>query len=116
MLTERTYRTEISASFELSRVYTALVARLRRMIVISNDFLKFGVWAFLLLYPTVHACGPAILLSPTALAIVACSACQKVLDARSGQTPAGHPNTTKGVFLKLDISTTTLSNFVKFYV
>jgi hypothetical protein len=41
MLTEGTYRTEASASFELSRVYTAPVVRLWWMIVVSNDFLNF---------------------------------------------------------------------------
>jgi hypothetical protein len=50
MLTEGTYRTEISISFELSRVYTASVVRLWWMVIVWNDF---GFWAFLSLYPTV---------------------------------------------------------------
>jgi hypothetical protein len=50
MLTEGTYRTDVSTSFELSRVHTAAVVRLWRMIVVS----EFGFWAFLSLYPTVH--------------------------------------------------------------
>src|ERR1700733_6260874 len=41
MLTEGTYRTEVSTSFELSRVYTAPVVRLWWMIIVSNDFLNF---------------------------------------------------------------------------
>jgi hypothetical protein len=41
MLTEGTYRTEASASFELSRMYTAPVVKLWWMIVVSNDFLNF---------------------------------------------------------------------------
>jgi hypothetical protein len=38
MLTKGTYRTEISISFELSKVYTAPVVRLWWMIVVCNDF------------------------------------------------------------------------------
>src|ERR1700733_8050535 len=41
MLTEEIYRTEITVSFELSRVYTAPVVRLWWMIVVSIDFLNF---------------------------------------------------------------------------
>ena len=41
MLTEGTYRTEVSTSFELSRVYTTPVVRLWWMIIVSNDFLNF---------------------------------------------------------------------------
>jgi hypothetical protein len=41
MLTKGTYRTEISISFELSKVYTAPVVRLWWMIVVCNDFLDF---------------------------------------------------------------------------
>jgi hypothetical protein len=44
MLTEGTYRTEISIPFELSRVHTAPVVRLWWMIIVCNDF---GFWAFL---------------------------------------------------------------------
>jgi hypothetical protein len=41
MLREGTYRTKISISFELSRVYTTPVVRLWYMIVICNDLLDF---------------------------------------------------------------------------
>ena len=44
MLTEGTYRTKISISFELSRVYTTPVVKLWYMIVICNDLLDFGIW------------------------------------------------------------------------
>jgi hypothetical protein len=44
MLTEETYRTEISASFKLSGVYTAPLVRLWWMIVVCDDFLIFESW------------------------------------------------------------------------
>src|ERR1700733_10827201 len=71
MLTEGIYRTEITVSFELPRVYTAPVVRLWWMIVVSIDFLNFrnlGFGAFLSLYPTYfHSEGsvPAEALSST---------------------------------------------------
>jgi hypothetical protein len=47
MLTEGAYRTEVSASFKLSGVYTASLVRLWWMIVVCDDFLdfQFRLWA-----------------------------------------------------------------------
>ena len=46
MLTEGTYRTEVSASFELSGVYIAPLVRLWWMIVVCDDFLDFRNMSF----------------------------------------------------------------------
>jgi hypothetical protein len=46
MLTEGTYRTEVSASFELSGVYTAPLVKLWWMIVVRDDFLDFRILGF----------------------------------------------------------------------
>jgi hypothetical protein len=46
MLIEGTYRTEVSASFELSGVYTAPLVRLWWMIVIRDDFVDFRILGF----------------------------------------------------------------------
>lgn len=60
MLTEGAYRTEVSASFKLSGVYTASSVRLWWMIVVCDDFhdFRFSLWAFLSLYSTVS--GPKL--------------------------------------------------------
>ena len=50
MLTEGTYRTEISASFKLSGVYTAPLVRLWWMIVACDDF-EFWVLALSVTLP-----------------------------------------------------------------
>jgi hypothetical protein len=45
MLAGGTYRTEVSASFKLSGVYTASLVRLWWMIVFCDDFLDFRISA-----------------------------------------------------------------------
>jgi hypothetical protein len=46
MLTEGIYRSEVSASFELSGVYTAPLVRLWWMIVVCDDSLDFRIFGF----------------------------------------------------------------------
>ena len=46
MLTEGTYRTEVSASFEISGVCTAPLVMLWWIIVVCDDFLDFRILGF----------------------------------------------------------------------